>query len=613
MKNKIRPYLLLTLVLVLIGIGAFFEFASSLFDKTKEDSKISLQTFVDNEVNIMDSELRAAVEQIQIIAAALADVNDFAAPEVLSRLQEYHNQTHFKRLLIAGRNGQAFDGVGTRYMIAFRPAVTRALMGETGIYEEQDVTGQKTIVLSSPIIKDGKVAGLVLGEYDIFALYQIINLENKEGTSYAALINSSGDFLIDANNDNQLVKGDNNLFKILKRVQFNNGNSLEQILERMALKKSGFSEYGTSYGSRLMYYKPLGVNDWFLVKVHTDKMIKSEIAPVKSMVQKFTLVLTVVLIFLAAIVYHGLYSLRQANHQQALRFKTVADNIPGGVAELFLGEEMQVAYANDAFYNLLDCPKEKFNTSPINGVLSRLWSQEEFAKLRTIVEADTKKKKIFNFEFSISDSLNQLKWLNLNGRVIAQTRTGFTVQAVLVDVTTEKVRTDAILEQSKLDDMTGLFNKTAAQQLVTSRVKEANPAVWGAFVVMDIDRFKGVNDHFGHLIGDEVICNIADVLKRFFQLPNVTGRVGGDEFIIYVDYVTGFNQISLLLHQVQGAIKALRFSNPGLHITCSMGCVYGPNFDHFNYEQIFALADKNLYMAKSKGRGGMEVSFLPEE
>jgi diguanylate cyclase (GGDEF)-like protein len=612
MKHRVRPYTLITLLLTAIGIGAFFVFASALFDYAKGDSKLAMQTFVRNEIRSMATELKAATEQIQIIAASLTDTTDFASPVVLRRVQEYHNQTHFKHLLSAGLNGLAVDNTGRQYQVAGRPAVQRALLGETGIYEGTDISGQKTIVLSSPVIKDGRVKGVVLGEYDLFALYQIINMENRHGESYAALINSSGDFLVRADSDNRLVKKGDNLFAAMEGLQFKKGSSLNQMLSDMHVKKSGFCEYGDGTNERVLYYGPVGINDWYLVKVHTDAMIQEDIAPIKQMVQKLSLVLAAVLVLLSVLVYHGLYTLRRAQHEEALRFKTVADNIPGGVAELVLGQELKVKYANEAFYQLLDCPEAEFHDGKIAGYLSRILPEHTFAHLRTTIEQAVQAKRIFNFDFVLPAASAKPRWLNLNGRIISRGKKGLTLQAVLVDVTEEKERLAAIEAQSRLDEMTGIYNKTSAQHLVKDRTEEADSAAWSALVVMDIDRFKGVNDHFGHLVGDEVIAKIGAVLKNYFKLPDIAGRAGGDEFIVYVDHVSGYNQISLILHQLQGAIKALRFSDPKLHITCSMGCVCGPRFAFREYNTAFELADKNLYVAKSRNRGDLEITFLED-
>ena len=612
MKHRVRPYIIITLVLAALGIGAFFTFASALFDYAKDDSKLAMQTFVDNEIRSMATELKAATEQIQIIAASLTETTDFANPAVLRRVQEYHNQTHFKNLLVAGPDGRAFDDTGRQFQVADRPAVQRALLGETGIYEGTDISGQKTILLSSPVIKDGRVTGVVVGEYDLFALYQIINMEKRHWESYAALINSSGDFLIRADSDNRLVKKGDNLFAAMQGLQFKSGSSLDRLLQDMHVKKSGFCEYGDGASKRVMYYGPVGINDWYLVKVHTDVMIQEDIAPIKQMVQKLSLVLAAVLVLLALVVYHGLYNLRRAQHAEALRFKTVADNIPGGVAELVLAQELKVRYANETFYRLLDCPEAEFMNEKIAGYLSRILPERTFAQLRTVIDQAVQAKHVFSFDFVLPAATAKPKWLNLNGRIIARGKQGLILQTVLMDVTAEKERLAAVEAQSKLDEMTGIYNKISAQHLVKDRTEAADSVIWSALVVMDIDRFKGVNDHFGHLVGDEVITKIGAVLKDYFKLPDIAGRVGGDEFIIYVDHVSGYNQISLILHQLQGAIKALRFSDPKLHITCCMGCVCGPRYAFREYNQAFELADKNLYVAKNRNRGDLEITFLDD-
>lgn len=94
-------------------------------------------------------------------------------------------------------------------------------------------------------------------------------------------------------------------------------------------------------------------------------------------------------------------------------------------------------------------------------------------------------------------------------------------------------RYDEALHVSNLDFLTGVYNRKKLDQTTEDFVKQTkkeNKPFTALFI--DIDDFKMINDTFGHLIGDKVLQNVAGVLKRNFKYPDVSGRWGGDEFLI---------------------------------------------------------------------------------
>lgn len=119
-----------------------------------------------------------------------------------------------------------------------------------------------------------------------------------------------------------------------------------------------------------------------------------------------------------------------------------------------------------------------------------------------------------------------------------------------------------------------------------------------SIILIDIDFFKKVNDKYGHKIGDNVLVELAQVLKNNIRNLDVLGRWGGEEFLI-ICTETSVSQAHLLAQKIRIEIEKFAFSTVG-HITCSFGVAQYHKDD--KNENTFQRADKALYKAKNSGR-----------
>jgi len=128
---------------------------------------------------------------------------------------------------------------------------------------------------------------------------------------------------------------------------------------------------------------------------------------------------------------------------------------------------------------------------------------------------------------------------------------------------------------------------------------------WGrlAVLVVDIDRFKTVNDTHGHAAGDEVLRRVGRLLRAASRPADLVARLGGDEFVLLlgaVGAVTAHNRALGLLDAVRA--EAWHEVSPGTRVSVSIGLATGPTHDA---EQLLRLADTALYQAKTAGRDGV--------
>ncbi len=160
------------------------------------------------------------------------------------------------------------------------------------------------------------------------------------------------------------------------------------------------------------------------------------------------------------------------------------------------------------------------------------------------------------------------------------------------------------------DALTGLYNRGGGDQLIRESLKSGN---CGSFILMDIDDFKHVNDQYGHGRGDEVLQEVANVLKNQFRRidkEDIVMRMGGDEFIVYAINMLDVRSVEKKLQEIEDDVHKILLKDDGSDVvSVSMGCVINLG-SYPSYEAMYAAADSLLYKTKKNGKNGFCVSDM---
>ncbi|WP_294431378.1 GGDEF domain-containing protein [uncultured Treponema sp.] len=164
------------------------------------------------------------------------------------------------------------------------------------------------------------------------------------------------------------------------------------------------------------------------------------------------------------------------------------------------------------------------------------------------------------------------------------------------------------------DSMTGLFNHIAFERMVNGILSHQGDNEIGVFIMIDIDNFKAVNDLLGHAKGDYVIVSVANILLSTFRGGDLKGRMGGDEFAVFMRNVSDLNALKRKMRILQIAIKDyFEKSGIGINVTCSIGISYckGPQSPG-TFEKIYNAADQGLYKVKKSGKNAFSIVDMVE-
>jgi len=163
------------------------------------------------------------------------------------------------------------------------------------------------------------------------------------------------------------------------------------------------------------------------------------------------------------------------------------------------------------------------------------------------------------------------------------------------------------------DGLTGLYNHRTFQELLSNRVSEANRHGRSlALILLDIDRFKDINDDYGHVVGDDLLKAVSNKMMALKRAEDILARYGGEEFALVLPE-TGVRGAVHLAERIREGIAEMVVTRNGvpLSVTASIGISANrPHQKDCKKYELITSADKALYMAKNAGRNSVRVSLL---
>ncbi|MDD3429027.1 MAG: GGDEF domain-containing protein [Oscillospiraceae bacterium] len=219
-------------------------------------------------------------------------------------------------------------------------------------------------------------------------------------------------------------------------------------------------------------------------------------------------------------------------------------------------------------------------------------------------------------ELRIQDTNQNPVWCRVRMSAV-QNNAGQAIKAVgiISDISAQKQKEYTMQEMATKDFLTQLFNRRACQQLVPQKLSQTQ-IDGAALMILDVDNFKSINDTCGHLAGDEVLRQIANRLTEIFYDNSILGRIGGDEFIIFIEQLgeDTLQQIEQYAQTVLEALGEIEASGNGqtCPVTASIGIACSPAHG-VSYNTLFAKADAALYTVKGQGKNAWALFAETED
>lgn len=206
----------------------------------------------------------------------------------------------------------------------------------------------------------------------------------------------------------------------------------------------------------------------------------------------------------------------------------------------------------------------------------------------------------------------QYQWFHITGRAIAwdQEQNPIEMVGVSKNVHGEKMRQKHYQElkvKAMKDSLTGFCNRETACLQIQEKMKElANSKKISCFFLLDIDNFKSINDNFGHWVGDKVLQAICRKLERLLPSNSVLGRLGGDEFILFISGFIREQQIQRMAENICHALNTIlivEYEEGTISVSIGIACVE----KNINFDELYRRADKAMYLVKHQNKNGYHI------
>ncbi len=249
----------------------------------------------------------------------------------------------------------------------------------------------------------------------------------------------------------------------------------------------------------------------------------------------------------------------------------------------------------------------------IQMIAGEAWETGQFpSSLHDLAERLKRRESFSNLLVRVTINRTQ-RWWELSGTPKLDENGAFDgFRGVGSDVTEQRESSDKIAYLARYDTLTGLPNRMMLNEALGDAMRYAEQ--WRtrcAFLMIDLDRFKSVNDTLGHLIGDQLLARVSERLKEQVTENELCGRLGGDEFAIVIRDATDLGRVELVARRViERLSQPYEVDHHTLYVGASVGSAIGPR-DGTTVETLMRNADLALYRSKDEG-GGVHFSYEPE-
>ena len=294
----------------------------------------------------------------------------------------------------------------------------------------------------------------------------------------------------------------------------------------------------------------------------------------------------------------------QALQESEARLRTVADALPMRVA--YIDADERYRFNNLAYERGFGRPRDELYGQTVRAVLGDAAYKSVEPHIRSALRGEPV---TFQSEMASGDSgvcyeAQYIPQLAVDGSTVL----GF--HAVVSDITRQKHEERRLTELARVDPLTGLINRAGFELRVAEAMKHCrSTGALMALMYLDIDRFKQINDRFGHNTGDALLRAFAGRLSQTLRSTDTVARLGGDEFTVIMEGLPRHEVASTVAAKIVHAMSTSFFiEQQAIDVTTSIGLAFYQG-DATTVEALVQQADVMLYQAKGAGRNNVQVAL----
>lgn len=439
-----------------------------------------------------------------------------------------------------------------------------------------------TIMMTvSKLLSDGESVVALDLSLDKMQQITVDVIENEQ--DFAMVLDSSGG-VVSHSNTNELGKN-----------YLEQKNSLESTITK-EIFSSNNTQFELTYNHTkyIVFAKEIG-NGWYCVSVVNGTQV---FKPLK----RILFMSLVAILLFAVMIVLVLYNI-SAKHVVANKLNQQLESMSHIYASMYdinlvTNTFSEISNTSEKISKMVGDSSENAKEK-LYSIMEVLSSEQSKKDLLEFIDLDTLEERLGDAN-TITMEYKNSKNLWCRGRfVVAEKDADDTLIRVLWMVEmidAEKRKQEKLLYLSETDRMTGLNNRGSGEKKIRELISDGQG---GMFVLLDVDKFKSINDTFGHSVGDKVLITLANCLQKAFRANDIIMRLGGDEFAVFVPDVhnknSGKNIIERLFSNIDNAkVEELN----GRKFCISVGVAFYQHNDTYDFEELYKRADSCTYESK---------------
>jgi diguanylate cyclase (GGDEF)-like protein/PAS domain S-box-containing protein len=291
------------------------------------------------------------------------------------------------------------------------------------------------------------------------------------------------------------------------------------------------------------------------------------------------------------------------------RFRTLLSNIPGAMYRCGLDSDWDMEFISDNIEVISGYPASDFIQSRVRTFASIIHPDDQQMVEVTVGEA-VDRCEPYIIEYRIVGADGGIRWVYEKGQgVFGPDGSVLWLDGAIFDVTERKLLQEQLAKQAFYDSLTGLANRALFHDRADHALARAVRSGAGiAVLLLDLDRFKVINDSLGHHAGDEVLVAVAKRILTSSRTSDTVARLGGDEFVVLLEEDVTVDDAIVVAERILGILhEPLLCQGHEVTIGGSIGIAFSSGISPTSTDDLLRDADAAMYCAKGRGRDRYEV------
>lgn len=609
-KNQTVKYTIIFIVIVFSVILTVVQFNQAITKQYQEQAETLLVETTKNQKLLFQTRIEGQFQTLASLAKQMSVLDLGDNTKVVTVLQDQATSADFSFVGFADTAGNSLNSLGQTPNLSDRNYFQNALQGRKTVSDplKSKVEGRELLVSAVPIENNGEIIGIVFGGNFIDELALKLTSPSFNEESFAYIVAETGE-VISGINTTPLQDWDN-LFEKLSDSNLQAGVNVAQVQQQFANQGTGTLTYTYNDVTYVAYYEPLGVNTSYIFSVVPESEFHAGIVNVTEQAFWLTFNMVAIIVILFIYILYRTWRIQKMvkNQLEHTRMSEMKYKIAIEQSETLIFEYLIVnnhLTIPTKMRTLFGIPKT-MNYTPEQWITSGTVPTNNQAEMLNLFTAIRKGTSQLALSTVLLDRDGIENWYDIYLTTIFDSN-GRPQRAIgkIVNVEHQRQHTLKLMSDAQLDPMTRLYNKKATQELIEATLLDDTHM--HAFILIDIDDFKTINDSFGHQKGDEAICGVANILRNSCRESDIVGRIGGDEFVVFLKNVQSRENIERKAQLICEGFGSYYLTQTNHKVSGSIGIAIAPTHGT-KFQQLYENADTAMYHAKKSGKDQYQVS-----